>query len=1062
MIGMQEAVTSMDQLFTDSFDSLFQQGKQGDFTAISQIYNLDEAKLVEHLLLCALPLYQKISQQIEVNTTRYIDTIRNTKNNLNTVDLLLRQYRLDTEEGLILMCLAEALLRIPDKATAQALIEDQIGDAKWEDHIGKSESLFINMSNWGLLKRGESLNNGEKPTKLVNRLVGKLGQPLLRTAIYQAMKMMSNQFVAGDNISAALSNTKSSRKNECLCYELVGESALSDKVADANLDAYLDAIRTLSEAKIKDKKAQDLNHGFSIKLSRLHPKFDARHSNNIISELLPKLIALLELARSHDIPILIESEQTDKLETILIVFKALYQSDANQGWGKLGITVQAYTKQAIATLRWLASLAKEQGDEIPVQLIKGAYWNSEIKQAQQNRLSAYPVFTEKSHTELNYFVCAQYLLCTESAQGLIPQFATHNLQTIVSLIELAKCSESSKATLPLRLQHCYGVGELLCNTLKEAENIELSLYVPIGSQEQLSPYLMRRMLESGSKASPLYQLTDISAEPELLTQSPISQIESHQNQSNNDALTLPCHVFLPERVLPTGVSLANQSQRHDFINAVSQFQTERWHFGNGQDKTQGLIVNSPHNTSDRVGTIIWRDGEEAINAINRAEKALGDWQHSQVKDRVNLLNTIADQFETHRYELMALCTRELGFTWLNSQQEVHRAINYCRYYAGQAENIFCDTRELPSLTGEINRHYYAGRGIYFCISPWHSPLATFVGQIVAALVTANCVIAKPAEQGSLLAMRATQIMYEAGVPQDVLHCLPGSGTIIGEAILNDERIKGTVFTGSPESARRINQILAHRPGPITSMMADTGGQNAMIVDSSARPEEVVRDIIHSAFNRAGQRASSLRLVCLQDEIYEPVMALLRGAMKRFVVGSPCSLTTDCGPVVDQQAYERLNEYIQHWRQQGWVLAEAPQSKDSNKGYFISPIAIGLEKISELDKEQFGPILHVYRYNSQDRLKIVDRLNRTNYGLTLSIHSRNPKTASEIETHMRVGNCYINRHQIDAVIGSQPIGGQGLSGTGPKSGGPDYLKFFCSERVTCTNTSAIGVDFDLWR
>lgn len=1059
---MQSAEITMDEHFTRIFDALFQQENQGSFEAIIQSYNLNEDTLVKHFLQCAQPSHKALNNDIEQSAENLIQRIRNTKNNLNTVDLLLRQYSLDSEEGLILMCLAEALLRIPDKATAQALIKDQIGDAKWEEHIGKSESLLINMSNWGLLKQGESLSNSDKPAGLVNRLIGKLGQPLLRSAIYQAMKMMSDQFIAGDKVTDALSSTKNVRTSQRLSYELIGEPALSDKIAKSNLSAYMDAIKALSEAQKKEKSTQHFNHGFSVKLSRLHPKFDIRHSSILISELLPQLIELLELARNHNIPITIEAEQTDKLEVILLIFKALYQSPANQGWGGLGMTVQAYTKQALATLHWLAFIAKDQGDEIPIQLIKGAYWNSEIKQAQQNRLSAYPVFTQKDYTELSYFVCAQYLLTTACAKWLKPQFATHNIHTMISLIELAKSEFSNNANKPLHLQHCYGVGELLCQTLTETENIALSMYVPIGTQKQLSPYLMRRLLECGSKTSPLYRLTNTHSEVKLLSKSPIDTLIKHENSKKISSLTLPCEVFLPDRLLPEGTSLANQLQRNQFIDAMSQFQSIRWNYGNGDDKSQGLIVTSPHNKRDTIGCIAWRDREDAVVAINRAERAWGDWQHSPVNDRIELLNTIANHFESNRYELMALCTRELGFTWLNSQQEVHRAIDYCRYYANQAEKILASIQTLPSLKGETNRHYYTGRGIYFCISPWHSPLATFVGQIVAALVTANCVIAKPAEQSSLTAMRATELMYEAGVPQDVLQCLPGSGTTIGDVILNDERVKGVVFTGAAENAQRINQILSSRPGPITPLMADTGGQNAMIADSTARPEEVVRDIIHSAFNRAGQRTSSLRVVCLQDEIYDEVISLLKGAMDRFIVGSPCSLTTDCGPVIDKESYDRLNQYIQHWRQQGWVLAEAPELKGTHNGYFISPIAIGLEKISELDKEQFGPILHVYRYQHQDRLKIVDRLNRANYGLTLSIHSRNPKTASEIEAHMRVGNCYVNRHQIDAVIGSQPFGGQGLSGTGPKSGGPDYLKYFCSERVTCTNTSAIGVDFDLWR
>jgi RHH-type proline utilization regulon transcriptional repressor/proline dehydrogenase/delta 1-pyrroline-5-carboxylate dehydrogenase len=1031
------------------------------FECLSALYDIDENDYVEALAACAETGHQDLNDTIKADASSLIKAIRSSNQHGHAVEQLLQEYSLDNDEGLILMCLAEALLRIPDRATANALIRDKLCQARWDEHLGHSDSFLVNASSWALLLGTKTLQADQhRPSGLLAKLISRLGEPLVRQAMFRAMRMMGEQFVLGRDVTEALKNSRAPRnQGYAYSYDMLGEAALTDKDAERYLQAYQDALSTLGEAQITNDANQN-TPSLSIKLSALHPRYQALQSDTVMAELLPKLRALAAQAREQQIPLTIDAEEADRLELSLCLFQALYQSPEVRGWSQLGLAVQAYSKRALVQLAWLNALALAQGDRINVRLVKGAYWDSEIKHAQALGLAGYPVFTRKENTDLSYLVCADFLLSPAVNHQLYPQFATHNAHTVSSVLALAKKHQQND----FEFQRLHGMGESLYQQLLlDQEQRSIRIYAPIGAHQELLPYLVRRLLENGANASFVHRLGNADVPIEQLTRAPLELIQQARHAPSahqNPHIALPANLFLGQRKNSQGCNLAIGRQREQLLNELQLFRECKWLYGHGELKDQGMSVRNPAKLYDAVGVLRWADGEEALAALEQADKAWFAWNQRPTEQRADCLDSLADLLEQNRAELMALCIRETGKTCQDSIDEVREAVDFCRYYAHQARSEMSTPTRLPAITGECNEHYYAGRGVFLCISPWNFPLAIFIGQISAALVSGNTVLAKPAEQSSLIAARTIELCYQAGIPEQVLHYLPGAGASIANAILEDDRLSGVAFTGSTETAHRINRKLAKRSGSIATFIAETGGQNAMIVDSSAHPEQVIVDVMQSAFTSAGQRCSALRLLCLQEDIADRVIELLTGALKRFVVGDPQSLSSDCGPVIDQQAQKQLQAYINHWREQGWILAEAPSKTAPGKGYYVSPIAIEIEAINELGKEQFGPILHVYRYSAQALDKVISDLNRTGYGLTLGIHSRNEASIAYIEKRLRVGNCYINRNQVGAVVGCQPFGGRGLSGTGPKAGGPNYLKRFATERVRTTNTSAIGGNSDL--
>lgn len=1045
------------------------------FERIVNHYAIDEDELMPELCLLA-EADQETHDRTENRARLLIDNIRSQGDVAHAVDKLLQEYSLDNEEGVILMCLAEALMRIPDTETADALIRDKLSEAEWNEHLGQSESLLVNASTWGLMLTGKVIaianittkdNEQNTPAKLLSRLVKRTGEPVIRSAMHQAMRIMGKQFVLGHSIDDAIKNSKNYRnKGYTYSFDMLGEAAFIDDDAEAYFNAYLQAIRSLAASHkvwCKDRPQPSI----SIKLSALFPRYEEAHQAAVMDELYQRVLNLIKEARQLNIAITIDAEEADRLELSLRLFTKLYQHPAIQGWGLFGLAVQAYSKRALPVLGYLTSLAREQGDKIPIRLVKGAYWDTEIKHAQQLGLADYPVFTRKENTDVSYMACARYLLSHATDGYIYPQFASHNAHTIAAVIEIA-------ATNPNRafeFQRLHGMGDALYDTLINEGDINVRIYAPVGAHKDLLPYLVRRLLENGANSSFVHRLVDANTPVIDLIVSPITQtkiqVQRHGVYRNLN-IPRPRELFSAidkdQRQNSQGYNLAIECERKPLLAKVQKFANSHWSVQPIIDGEKVIPpsqevhqIRSPYNQEKIVGELHWANVELAQRALKSADQAWFNWNQTSVTERAACLDRCADLLEQHTPELIALCTREAGKTLQDGIDEIREAVDFCRYYAQQARQDMSQPTQLPGPTGESNEHYYAGRGTFLCISPWNFPLAIFLGQISAALVTGNCVLAKPAEQTSLIAGRAIELMHQAGIPNNVLQFLPGAGATIGDALLSDDRLAGIVFTGSTVTAKHINRVLAQREGAIPTFIAETGGQNAMLVDSTSLPEQVVADVMNSAFSSAGQRCSALRVLYLQDDIADRIIELISGALQRFVVGNPEDYATDCGPVIDNRARQGLIAHCEYWQAKGKVLAQAPEYGQQKlaKGFYVLPTVIAIDSIRELNKEEFGPILHICRFKPDELDQVIDDINQTGYGLTLGIHSRNEITAAYIESRIRVGNCYINRNQVGAVVGVQPFGGRGLSGTGPKAGGPNYLKRFATERVRTINTTAVG-------
>ncbi len=1029
------------------------------WAAIEQNFAVDEAAWVEELLLLATPAEADLRATTD-RAKSLVERVRATDDSVHMVDALLQEYSLDTREGIILMCLAEALMRIPDKATQDALISDRLSGADWDSHLGHSASVLVNASTWGLLLTGKviTLDTEQEgtPSRLLNRLVKSSGEPVIRKAMHHAMRIMGRQFVLGRDIEEAIGNgLRQRRKGYSYSYDMLGEAALTQADAERYFESYHQAIAAVGKNARQHPELPA--SGVSIKLSALHPRYEAAQCERVLSELFATVHKLLSFAREQQVPINIDAEEMDRLEISLRLFEKLYQSDANRGTSTLGLVVQAYSKRALPILAWLASLAREQGDRIPMRLVKGAYWDSEIKLAQQRGQAGYPVFTRKEATDVSYLACARYLFSEVSEELIYPQFATHNAHTVAAILNVA-----DKHQRPFEFQRLHGMGDALYDCLLEDQlrdqGIPVRIYAPVGAHKDLLPYLVRRLLENGANSSFVHRLVDADTPVSELIQHPALTLRQYKTLPN-ERIPLPPRLF-PDRQNSHGYCLFAAVEFTPLNASVRQWDTQIWRAQpliNGQAQS-GLSQNpvmAPHQSRQQVGTVEWAGVEHLKAALDGAAESFPDWNARGFEARAKILERIADAYETHMPELIALCCREAGKTWQDSIDEIREAVDFCRYYAQIARNDLGIEKFLPGYTGEQNILYHEGRGVFVCISPWNFPLAIFTGQIVAALVSGNTVIAKPAEQTSLIACRAAEIMHQCGVPGDVLQLVTGDGAKMAADLLSDTRVAGVVFTGSTAAAHSIQRQLAKRAGAIPVLIAETGGQNCMIVDSTALPEQVVKDVLQSAFASAGQRCSALRVLFVQEEIADALLELLSGAIRELRVGDPANLSTDVGPVIDKKAQEVLQTHVTSMSEEATWQARAPNRPDLHEGTFIRPTVFEIENIEQLSQEFFGPVLHVIRYAAKDLDRVIAAINATGYGLTLGIHSRNESKAASIERRVKVGNTYINRNQIGAVVGVQPFGGRGLSGTGPKAGGPQYLHRFVNERVKTINTTAVG-------
>ena len=1034
--------------------------------AITAGWIRDEATHVRALLEQArLPAADRdAAQAVAADLVR---RVRARARNQGVVEAFMRQYDLGSEEGVLLMCVAEALLRIPDQGTADALIRDKLGDANWRRHLGQSESVLVNASTWGLMLTGKLVDLADDTRRDVHgafqRLVGRAGEPVIRLAVRQAMKIMGHQFVLGRTIDEALARSrKGEGANYRYSFDMLGEGALTTKDALRYQEAYRGAIHAIGRDYAPHRQAApDAVFGapsISVKLSALHPRYEHAKRARVLDELGGRLLELSQLAKQYDIGLTIDAEETDRLELSLdLIFQVLADASLG-GWNGFGIVVQAYQKRAPFVIDHIAAMAGQLGRRIPVRLVKGAYWDAEVKRAQVEGQAGYPLFTRKQNTDVSYLANARRLL--DAGDAVYPMFATHNAQTIATVHRMARAMRGRR---DFEFQKLHGMGDDLYAEVIPADRLDVPcrVYAPVGSHEDLLPYLVRRLLENGANSSFVNRITDESIPVEELIRDPVDFVSSLEHIPH-PRIPLPVGLYRDQhqpRDNSMGINLANDDALRDLAAAMNNAGAGRWTAAplvpGAQPSGDRLAVTNPADRREVVGHWLPADAATVERALANAVAAQPGWDATPAGSRAAILEHAADLLEARLPAYMAMCTKEAGKTLADGIAEVREAVDFLRYYALQAREHFAPIA-LPGPTGEANQLQLAGRGVFACISPWNFPLAIFLGQIAAALAAGNTVIAKPAEQTNLIGFAAVQLLHEAGIPQDVLQYVPGDGATVGAALTRDPRVAGVCFTGSTETARLINRALASREaGPIATLIAETGGQNAMIADSSSLPEQVVKDAMGSAFTSAGQRCSAARVLLVQDDIADKVIGMLAGAMAELTVGDPGLPSTDVGPVIDEDAKAILVAHAARMDAEAKPIAKATLGAGTEHGTFFAPAAWELSSISALDREKFGPALHVVRWQADELDAVVDAINATGYGLTLGIHSRIDATIDRIVARAKVGNIYVNRNQIGAVVGVQPFGGQGLSGTGPKAGGPHYLPRFATEKTVTVNTTAAG-------
>lgn len=987
--------------------------------------------------------------------------MRSARDRRTGVDAFTQEYALSSDEGVVLMCLAESLLRVPDAETQDRLIRDKIAGRAWDRHLGQSDSTFVNASTWALMLTGEVVAAAESARwnfdAIWRRVIGRLGEPVIRQAVVAAVRLLGRHFVLGRTIEEAIAESRRwTQSGYRFSFDMLGEAAVTRADAARYLDRYRAAVRAIA-ANWPSRSGSILERpGISVKLTALHPRFEYTRRRRVMFELLPGLATLCHEAREAHLAVTLDAEESERLDLTLDIFEALGEEKALRGWDGLGIAVQAYQKRALPQIAWLDELAQKQKRTIPVRLVKGAYWDSEIKHGQELGLADYPVFTRKLGTDTSYIACIRALIAAHPR--LFPQFATHNAHTLAAVQAIAHANRD------FEFQRLHGMGEALYefyeDVTKNRRGTPVRIYAPVGSHEDLLAYLIRRLLENGANTSFVHRLANEQSPVERLIADPVDRLKA-ASPKRNPNIPRPEDIW-PGRRGASGVLLADPVAANRLISKMrSALETDTFYavpiIGGAARSREYRDCLDPADRRRRIGSAADATGDDVTDALALAAAAHHAWDEQGGAGRAEILERAADLFEQHRPMLLALLVREAGRTVQNALNEWRETIDFLRYYALQARQLFGPAAPLPGVTGERNQLALHGRGVFACIAPWNFPLSIFTGQIAGALAAGNAVLAKPAEQTPLIAAAAVRLLHQAGVPGNVLHFLPGDGARIGKSLLPDPRLDGVAFTGSTETAAIINRMLAARDGPIPVLVAETGGQNAMIVDSTALPEQVARDVLVSAFDSAGQRCSSLRVLFLQEDIADRMLDQILGATGELQLGDPLELATDIGPVIDEEARARLAEHAARMEKEATLLKRLDVDPGLSSGVFFPPHVFAIESMNVLKREVFGPILHVVRFEAGHLDQVCDQINAANYGLTLSIHSRIDDTADFVREHVRAGNIYVNRNQIGAVVGAQPFGGERLSGTGPKAGGPHYLPRFAVERTYTVNTAATGGD-----
>jgi RHH-type proline utilization regulon transcriptional repressor/proline dehydrogenase/delta 1-pyrroline-5-carboxylate dehydrogenase len=1023
---------------------------------------IDETELVSSLVEKA-GLSLKDNKLVTSRARALVTAIRAGRKQAGGIEEFMQEYQLSSHEGIVLMCLAEALLRIPDAETADQLIADKIGSAAWENHLGSSDSLFVNASTWGLMLTGNIIEAGatEKTSVggFLSRLVARVGEPVIRQAMRHAMRIMGAQFVLGRTITEAMKTAKPLlAQGYRFSFDMLGEAAYTMADAERYYNSYFNALGQVAKASSATKTADVMQRpSISIKLSALHPRYEEMQRGRVLKEMLPKLVKLAIQAKNDHLGLTIDAEEMDRLDLSLEIFAGLAHAPELTNWNGLGLAVQAYSKGALAVLEWLENLAKTTRRQLPVRLVKGAYWDTEIKRAQEAGLPAYPVFTRKIATDVSYLACARYLLARRPL--FYPQFASHNAQTIAAV------SVMSGEQGGFECQRLHGMGQALYDEIidRDGLNLPARIYAPVGSHEDLLAYLVRRLLENGANSSFVNRLSDDEMPIETIIANPVSKLKALKTKPHPGILP-PRAIFTP-RKSANGYPLWHRPTRDDLLRKVSAARQSKPHAcpiinGNEQGTGTANPITSPQDHDNHVGTVTPTTTAQIPEAIAAAHQAQRDWNDVGGKARATILRAAADLFEQATGRFLSLLILEAGKTLENAVADLREAVDFLRYYGDQAAQHFTPPTLLPGPTGEENYLDLRGRGVFCAISPWNFPLAIFTGQVSAALAAGNTVIAKPAEQTPLIAYEAVKLLHQAGVPGPALQFLPGKGSVIGAQLVGgqqggDADIAGVVFTGSTETAATINQSLAARGGPIVPFIAETGGMNAMLADSTALPEQIIRDVVRSAFDSAGQRCSAARILFIQSDIAKKTITMLKGAVEELKIGDPLCFDTDIGPVIDENAKTTLQAHKNNMARIAKTIIDPPLPAATGKGTFVSPAVYQLDDITPLTREVFGPVLHVVEYQADKLEAVCEAINNTGYGLTFGINTRIEATAKQIAARINAGNIYVNRNQIGAVVGAQPFGGSGLSGTGPKAGGPHYLTRFASEKVISTDITASG-------
>ncbi|MDM8335680.1 bifunctional proline dehydrogenase/L-glutamate gamma-semialdehyde dehydrogenase PutA [Wolbachia pipientis] len=980
-------------------------------------------------------------------------------NKLDIIDSFMQQYSLSNDEGIALMCLAESLLRIPDDYTIDELIKDKIVNQEWNKHLGRSSSLFVNASTWSLVIGSSILGkNGEDPKlyHAISRLLKNLGEPIIRKAVKQAMLALGQHFIVGETMEKALKSIQSDDYSKYLySFDMPGKVVHTADDAEEYFNSYMYSIKAIGESTDIDDCFK--SHGISIRLSSLHPRYEFSKFGNIADGLKAKVLELCREAKKYNISLCISAEESERLEMSLVLFEQLRLDESLSEWEGLGLAVQAYQKRALSVLDFVEDVAIRSKHKIMARLVKGAYWDSEIKRAQELGLSGYPVFTRKSYTDVCYLACAQKLLSKSS--HFYPCFGTHNAYTFATIIELADKNHPG-----FEFQRLYGMGKGLYDyAMSElATNINCRICTPVGKHSDLLPYLIRCLLENGANSSFINQINDPNVKIEELISDPLEKAKSLEYEPH-PSISLPQDIFGEGRKNSLGMDISDSVTISRFANYIKELDEKKWQVGpiiNGEllfDSAEFTEVVNPAHLKNVIGEVSNTTSDQALSALEIAHSAFIEWQNVLAEERAKHLERAADLLEERMKDVIYILIVEAGKILPDAIAEVREAVDFLRYYAMIAKNELNNWKKLLGPTGEDNFIFFEGRGVFLCISPWNFPLATFIGQVSAALAAGNTVLASSAEQTPIIAYEAVKILHEAGIPKNVLHFIPGDGQYLGKTLVLDNRISGVAFTGSIQTAQMINKMLASRDGPIVPLIAETGGLNAMVIDSSALLEQVTTDVLLSAFRSSGQRCSALRVLFIQEDIAERQIKMICDAAQELKIGDPIQLSTDIGPIIDKASIDMLTKYTEKKSRDkdSSLLSKVSIDANSHSGYFFPPYIYEIQKISQLKQEVFGPILHIIRFNKSQLSEVISDINNTGYGLTFSLQSRIQSRIDLISKKISVGNVYINRNQIGAVVGVQPFGGRGLSGTGPKIGGPHYLQRFSTEKVVSVNTTAFG-------